>query len=79
MKKEFTLKTHLPHHSDGNNSCLHSSRCSQRVVGISLGCEICFLNGENKDAVYIFHLEGYVKKGEVEKILKPKKALYGLK
>ena len=38
-----------------------------------------FLNGEIKEEIYVSQLEGYVKEGKEEWVLKLNKALYGLK
>ena len=38
-----------------------------------------FLNGELKEEVYVVQLPGYVVKGTEHKVLRLRKALYGLK
>lgn len=44
-----------------------------------LDVKSAFLYGELSEAVYIEHPQGFVKKGEEEKVYKLKKALCGLK
>ena len=41
--------------------------------------KFAFLNGEIKEEIYVSQLEGYVKEGKEEWVLRLNKALYGLK
>jgi hypothetical protein len=58
---------------------LLSLAASHGLLIKQMDVKIAFLNGELKEEIYMTHPDGFVVKGQEDKVCKLQKSLYGLK